>query len=526
MQHNVHISYHNINIVHEPKWAKSSETIILTPKDFSKIKIRFDFAQDDTTADLDPIVAKATAPIKHFDQELVLSILTNKLNGLKDYLQNFTQHNSTDDSILIEPYTTTVTRPECNLNITLDTIQIVGISQFTISDIATNIKSKKVSALLRFGAIRVSLYYKVNGDRLEDELKELTKPYSDKGKITYTVHGWRTTFSGKVVDIDANRTKLGLAGFGMRSHYNFFEPVLESFVHGEDRNQLIDIGRFISTELMRKTINGVDDHLENIVLEQLNVREMGTWANFRDGGDQYEEDGHLMMMESKIHEQTRRRRKRQVPCEVGEELDEYVDSLFRFLKRLVRVMEPFNLPNATIELEEYNLQIFLHSGGATRAYTFERKRPAWVLCQNETTTLGLTVGIEELRVHYKYRVIQDWKLLFDGDLEAQIRRPKAQVQITQLNPPENEDEEGFGDGDEEQPQVQQRIDRLKVWKPGQIVVLIRGLGNLSSALSMIINQMLSDTSTLDPVIRMIETDGVVAANDMLKNVSIPIFSII
>lgn len=177
-------------------------------------------------------------------------------------------------------------------------------------------------------------------------------------------------------------------------------------------------------------------------------------------------------------------------------------------------------------MEEYNLQIFLHSGGATRAYTFERKRPAWVLCQNETTTLGLTVGIEELRVHYKYRVIQDWKLLFDGDLEAQIRRPKAQVQITQLNPPENEDEEGFGDGDEEQPQVQQRIDRLKVWKPGQIVVLIRGLGNLSSALSMIINQMLSDTSTLDPVIRMIETDGVVAANDMLKNVSIPIFSII
>jgi len=181
------------------------------------------------------------------------------------------------------------------------------------------------------------------------------------------------------------------------------------------------------------------------------------------------------------------------------------------------------LPNATIELEEYNLQIFLHSGGATRAYTFERKKPAWVLCQNETTTLGLTVGVEEVRVHYKYRVIQDWRLLFDGDLEAQIRRPKAQVQITQLNPPENEEDT---ESDEDQPQVQQRIDRLKVWKPGQIVVLIRGLGNLSSALSMIINQMLTDTSTLDPIISMIETDGVVAANEMLKNVSIPIFSII
>lgn len=46
------------------------------------------------------------------------------------------------------------------------------------------------------------------------------------------------------------------------------------------------------------------------------------------------------------------------------------------------------LPNATIDLEEYNLQIFLHSGGASRAYTLERKKPAWVLCTNETTSLG------------------------------------------------------------------------------------------------------------------------------------------
>lgn len=180
----------------------------------------------------------------------------------------------------------------------------------------------------------------------------------------------------------------------------------------------------------------------------------------------------------------------------------------------------------TVELEDYNLQIFLHSGGATRAYTFERKRPAWVLCRNETTSLGLTVGIEDARVNYKYRVIQDWRLLFDGDLEAQIRKAKAQVQITQLNPPEEDENAEPTDDEGEEQQVQQRIDKLKVWKPGQIVVLIRGLGNLSSAISMIVNQMLSDPATLEPVIRMIEGDGVVAANDLLKNVSIPIFSII
>jgi hypothetical protein len=166
------------------------------------------------------------------------------------------------------------------------------------------------------------------------------------------------------------------------------------------------------------------------------------------------------------------------------------------------------------------VQIFLHSGGASRIYTFERRKPAWVLCQNETISLGLTIGLEEGRILYKFRVIQDWKLLFDGEIEVQVRRPKIQVQITQSNPPENEDEDA-----EEQP-VQQRIDRLKVWRPGQIFVIIRGLGNLSSAMSMFINNMLRDTEMLDPIIKLIETDGVSAANELLKNVSIPIFSII
>lgn len=39
------------------------------------------------------------------------------------------------------------------------------------------------------------------------------------------------------------------------------------------------------------------------------------------------------------------RTKRQVPCQRGQELDEYVDSLFRFASRLVRAMEPVSLPN-------------------------------------------------------------------------------------------------------------------------------------------------------------------------------------
>ncbi|XP_075589119.1 uncharacterized protein LOC124496756 isoform X2 [Dermatophagoides farinae] len=458
--------------------------------------------------------------------------------------------------------------PEYKLNVSIDTIKISGINQFNVADIAANSKSKKISALLRMPNVRLTMFYKVNGISFKSKKME---SYSDKGRLTYTIYGWRTIFAGKIAAI-RNDDHLEIAGFGMRSHYNYYDSQMVTFINngGEyssssssssssPSSSTIDISKLIASNLMKKVINEVDDKFETIMIDHLGIHETGTW-NLRPMLDSFtlsddeqqqqqqspssssskeeeeDDDGQLWMMESRMNHESisgragRRRNKRQVPCEPGEELDEYVDSLFRFLKRLVRVMEPFALPNATIELEEYNLQIFLHSGGVTRAYTFERKKPAWVLCQNDTISLGLTVGIEDARIHYKYRVIQDWRLLFDGDLEAQLKKAKAQVQITQLSPPESEDDEfdvqDGGSDEEEEPQVQQRVDKLKVWKPGQITVLIRGLGNFSSALSMLINQMLSDTSMFDPIIRMIETDGVVLANEMLRNVSIPIFSII
>lgn len=212
------------------------------------------------------------------------------------------------------------------------------------------------------------------------------------------------------------------------------------------------------------------------------------------------------------------RSKRQVPCERGEELDEYVDSLFRFASRLIRAMEPFSglLPNVTAELPEYNVIIFLHSGGATNAYTIQRKKPAWVLCQNDSISLGLTVGFEELRVMYKFRVIQDYKLLFDGELEAQILKPKAQVQFTQTTPDEDSEEA-----------VQQRIDALRIWSIGQVRIMVKGLGNLTQAISMFLTGFINrNLDNFMPQIRNLESTAIDFANDMLQNISIPFFSII
>src|SRR5438132_253555 len=104
-----------------------------------------------------------------------------------------------------------------------------------------------------------------------------------------------------------------------------------------------------------------------------------------------------------------------IPCKKGKRLDRYVDDvILPYITRFVRAMEPVGMvtPNLTIDLPEYNVLIFAHSGGASNLYTASRKKPAWVYCKNDTVSLGLTLGFEELRIMYKYRFIQDWKLLW------------------------------------------------------------------------------------------------------------------
>lgn len=251
--------------------------------------------------------------------------------------------NETDEIVLFDLFTIPINHAEYKLNISIDTLQISGITKYIIQDISTNEKSKKMSALLRMPIIQLSMFYKTNGFMFHP--KTTNNFYSDKGKITYTIRDWRTVFAGKIIGITKNNTQLDMAGFGIRSHYNYYESNVASFNEPET-SSLIDIGKLISAGIMKKVINEVDDRMENIMLEHLGIREVGNW--FKTGNDyssQKEEDGQMLMMESKIHQHStsRRRNRRQVPCETGPELDEYVDSLFRFVKRLVRVMEPFGV---------------------------------------------------------------------------------------------------------------------------------------------------------------------------------------
>lgn len=210
------------------------------------------------------------------------------------------------------------------------------------------------------------------------------------------------------------------------------------------------------------------------------------------------------------------RHKRQVPCEQGEELDEYVDSLFKFLSRVIRAMEPISLPNATVELPEYNIKLFLYKGGARRAHKLVRKKSAWVYCSNDSISLGLTIGFNDLLVGYKYRAIFDWSLLFDGELEAKAEGTKIQLQLTQTTPDDDSEEE-----------VQQRVDRIRIWRLGKIKVILKGLGNLTQAISMILTRALnSNQDQLDPTLRRLEAEALVRINEQLKNITVPFFSIV
>lgn len=150
-------------------------------------------------------------------------------------------------------------------------------------------------------------------------------------------------------------------------------------------------------------------------------------------------------------------------------------------------MLPLKLVNMTIELPEYNVLIFMYDGRLTRATNVRRDGRAWVLCSAQTSgrlvSAGLPITLDQVRIRYKYRLITDGRLLNDGDMDIQMDNPKVQVQVTEFRPSVPEVEQ------------QRRVDRVRIRsgrEGGGTRVLLRGLGNLTSTLSILINSWLRE----------------------------------
>ncbi|KAL3178803.1 hypothetical protein MRX96_009478 [Rhipicephalus microplus] len=198
--------------------------------------------------------------------------------------------------------------------------------------------------------------------------------------------------------------------------------------------------------------------------------------------------------------------KRQVPCNNGTELDDYVDYLFRFATRLIRAMEPIQGPNFTIYIEEH-LQVFLYDVQARNVYTLSRRKPAYVICKHGDVTVGLVIRLDSIMATAKYRVLTDHRhLLYNGDADMKLSGTVVWIQISQLANGNN------------------RLDVVRIWRLGKAQVLLKGLGNLTSAISMLLTSVLNH----DPwnIIPVAEAQAITFGREMLANITVPIFSLV
>lgn len=373
--------------------------------------------------------------------------------------------------------------------VSLQDLQIEGLGSPRVNNVYVNKKNMKLHVVFGYKSIRVS------GRCLSGSQKQSGAQSGNKLLLEAT--NWNSSWSASLMPM------IGREHFDMnRVHTSHSQQRLSM--------NLKECPQAMHDKLRTALLDRVQQSIESRLVEIMETVMMQA--------DSAGEDFSSAPAESPAasgSQKALKRTKRQTPCQQGEELDDYVDQLFRFGTRIVRAMEPVTLPNTTIELPDYNLKIFLYEGKGTRAYKFRRAKSAWVFCSNETISLGLTIEVEELRVAYKYRVISGTRLLFDGDLEAKLS-PKVQAQFSQAVQEE----------DSEEP-VQQRVDRIRVFRLGKVHVVIRGLGNLTQSLSMLINSYLNDNQEeLQPTFRMVEGDAVRFINRMLANVNVPLLSVV
>ncbi|XP_015793745.1 uncharacterized protein LOC107370266 [Tetranychus urticae] len=418
--------------------------------------------------------------------------------------------------------------PSDFINATLNRVSVTGLRTFKVKDVASNDLTKSLSILLQFPALKVTGDYEITHHSRQPFLpaQSAGRVSNDSGSFTIKIPNWFTSWFANVINYSLINSTLTIINPWCKSYH---DTVIPQFTSNSTSYQCDSLCykafNSIASMIVNRVTSEIDSHLLKLMSLLIKEEKPIDWMhqyNLALSHHHFNQDRRLSS--SSINdivnhmEEAHRRSKRQVPCKPGKELDEYVDSLFRFAARIIRVMEPFSTPNATIYLPEYNIKVFLYEGGATRAYSLQRRKSAWVHCSNESVSLGLTVGFENLRIRYKYRAIHDWKLLWDGDFEADLQDTKMQVQFTQTTPKGEEDS-----------QVQQRVDRLRIWRLGKVRLIIRGLGNLTQGVGLWLSQYLNDPYNqkhLNPTLRRLEVEAVSMVNVMLKNFTVPFFTII
>jgi hypothetical protein len=259
------------------------------------------------------------------NDQLLHFVIREKLEEVKDILANGSASKPSFEVLDLDSLFIILNDDRTHLNISIDNLEINGLADMQLKDIASNMKSRRVSALLLFPDVKIHSFYKINGIL---SINDKSEKIDDKGKLNIVTSQWRTSWSAKVLDLINNTIEV--TQMAIRSHCDSSNASFNSFISKADTKSAIDLKELISSMLMDKIVRIVDEKLEevlrDVVIERLKSQKEFEWSDAKSILDH-----HLS------------RTKRQVPCETGEELDEYVDSLFRFGRRLIRVMEPFSV---------------------------------------------------------------------------------------------------------------------------------------------------------------------------------------
>lgn len=359
------------------------------------------------------------------------------------------------------------------VNVTLSRVKIEGLNSLRVLDVATSTQHLRASVLLRAAQMRLKSMFKLKGF-INNQANSST--IYDGG--LFEMHVDRPAISWFARLVGEKNGELNVAQSGVRTHMNEVDFTFTSTAEKHELSAeiletlgmaLVDecrlrlertLGQYID-KAMRRAKPDVARVLEELLLRDDVPLTFGVGSHCKgatcDGiekprgspGLQIVQD--IRIIQTETGSRPHHRSRRQVPCNNGTELDDYVDYLFRFARRLIRVMEPIPGPNITVCVED-SLQIFLHDLQVRGVHTLSRQKPAYVKCSKHgDVTVGLVVRVDNIIGAAKYKVIHDYRhLLFQGDADFKLKDTVVWVQISQL-----------GNGNN-------RLDVFRIWRLGKV----------------------------------------------------------
>ncbi|XP_065301594.1 uncharacterized protein [Dermacentor albipictus] len=395
-----------------------------------------------------------------------------------------------------------IQEPGAYINVSLTKVAVTGLSNFTIRDVATNNAAMRASVLMIMPRLEIRCAYRVKG-YISGEGEKGSRVVDESGQFEAVLGRAAMSWFARVLHVD--KDDLLVAQTGLRTHV---DEVTRRFLQtakvgtrppSENQDDVMDVVGFSIVDHVRQM---VEDKLNRVITKAVSTRP----AEVQDLLESLVVPTPHSEVPRTFSPHGHRISKRQVPCNNGTDLDDYVDYLFRFATRLIRAMEPIQGPNFTIYIEEH-LQVFLYDVQARNVYTLSRRKPAYVICRNGDVTVGLVILLDNIMATAKYRVLTDHRhLLYNGDADIKLSGTVVWIQISQLANGNN------------------RLDVVRIWRMGKAQVLLKGLGNLTSAISMLLTSILNH----DPwnVIPVAEAQAITFGREMLANITVPIFSLV